>query len=169
MSSKNISDKAGFDFLFREHATDLYKFLYYKYGAENNPEDLVQEAFIKLWNNRKAVPPEKTRAFLFTVANNQMLNDLARKKTVLKYAQHRPKVYTIESPEYLYEGAEYMDRLQAALESLSEDQRVTFLLNRVEGKKHQEIADILGISRKAVEKRIYTALAIIQEKLEDFK
>jgi RNA polymerase sigma-70 factor (family 1) len=165
MDSTDLSEQAGFDALFKQHANDLYRFLYYKYGAENNPEDLVQEAFLKLWNNRKAVPPEKTKAFLFTVASNQMLNDIAKKKTVMKYAQRKPKVYTIESPEYLFEGNEYMDRLQAALESLSEEQRVTFLLNRIEGKKHQEIAEMLGISRKTVEKRIYTALAIIQEKI----
>jgi RNA polymerase sigma-70 factor (family 1) len=165
MNSSEISSKAEFDALFKEHANDLYRFLYYKYGAENNPEDLVQEAFLKLWNNRKAVPADKARGFLFTVANNQMLNELAKKKTVLKYAQQKPKVYTIESPDYLLEGNEYMDRLQAALESLSEEQRVTFLMNRIEGKKHQEIADLLGISRKAVEKRIYTALDIIQQKI----
>ena len=165
MDSIDLSEQASFDALFKEHANDLYRFLYYKYGAENNPEDLVQEAFLKLWNNRKAVPPEKAKGFLFTVASNQMLNDIAKKKTVLKYAQRTPKVYTIESPEYLLESNEYMDRLQAALESLSEDQRATFLLNRIEGKKHQEIAELLGISRKTVEKRIYTALAIIQEKI----
>ncbi len=59
-----------------------------------------------------------------------------------------------------------MERLQKAIEDLSEEQRVTFLLNRIEGKKHQEIADMLGISRKAVEKRIYTAVKILKQKLE---
>ena len=85
---------------------------------------------------------------------------------MLNYARHKPKDYTGESPEFLLEEKEYHDRLQKALEELSEDQRVTFMLNRVEGKKHQEIADLLGISRKAVEKRIYTALKIIRSKVE---
>ena len=65
------------------------------------------------------------------------------------------------------EESEYMQRLQSALESLSEDQRVTFLMNRIEGKKHQEIAEILGISRKAVEKRIYTALDKLRKQIGD--
>ena len=94
-----------------------------------------------------------------------MLNELAKKKTVLRYQQNKVKVYTIESPEFIMEENEYMDKLQQAIESLSEGQRVAFLLNRIEGKKHKEIADMLGISQKAVEKRIYTALAVIIEKV----
>ncbi len=43
------------------------------------------------------------------------------------------------------------------------------MLNRIEGKKHQEIADMLGISRKGVEKRIYTAIAKIREQVDYFK
>ena len=72
---------------------------------------------------------------------------------------------TNESPEFILEEKEYMNRLQNALASLSEAQRVAFMLNRVEGKRHKEIAEMLGISRKAVEKRIYTALAVLKEKM----
>lgn len=164
----NVCEEKIFQELFKQLSKDLYNFLYYKYGADNNPEDLVQEAFAKLWNNCKNVPPEKARSFLFTVANNQVLNELDKKKTALNYRNTKPeKEYTIESPEYLMEGDEYMDRLQSALESLSEAQRTAFLLNRIEGKKHKEIAEMLGISRKAVEKRIYSALAVLKEKIGD--
>lgn len=162
---ENVCEEGVFDRLFKKHAQELYKFLYYKFGEDNNPQDLVQEAFIKLWNNCHKVTIDKARSYLFTVANNQMLNELAKKKTVLKYNKEPVKSYTIESPDYVMEETEYMDRLQQALESLTEDQRVTFLLNRIEGKKHQEIAELLGISRKAVEKRIYTAVAILRKKV----
>jgi RNA polymerase sigma-70 factor (ECF subfamily) len=101
------------------------------------------------------------------VANNQMLNELAKKKTAFEYSRQPQKKYTHESPEFILEENEYMTRLQKAIEELSPDQRTTFMLNRVEGKKHEEIAEMLGISRKAVEKRIYTALAILREKIGD--
>lgn len=166
---QNVCEDVLFQELFKTHSRDLYKFLYYKFGEENNPEDLVQEAFIKLWNNCDKVLPEKARSFLFTVANNQMLNDLAKKKTVIKHRQEKPKAYTHETPEFMYEENEYMNKLQTAIESLSEPQRVAFLLNRIEGKRHEEIAEMLGISRKAVEKRIYAALATLREKIGDIK
>lgn len=163
----NICKENVFNELFRTFSKDLHDFLYYKFGAENNPKDLVQEAFLKLWNNCHKVPLEKARSFLFTVANNQMLNELSKKKTVLNYAREKPKSHTSESPEYVMEENEYMSKLQAAIESLSEEQRVTFLLNRVEGKKHQEIAEMLGISRKAVEKRVYAALDKLRKQVGD--
>lgn len=163
---KNICEEKVFSGIFSSLSEDLYNFLYYKYGESNNPKDIVQIAFEKLWKNCKDVLPEKAKSFLFTVANNEMLNALSKKKTVLNYTLQKPKDYTHESPEYLMEEKEYHDRLQKALQELSEEQRVTFLLNRVEGKKHQEIADMLGISRKAVEKRIYTALKILKKKVE---
>ena len=154
-----------FNEIFREHSADLHKFLYYKYGSENNPADLVQEAFLKLWNNCARVMPEKARAFLFTVANNQMLNDLSRKKTVLNYSRQHPDPVLVEGPDFALEEKEYLGRLQKAIEELSDEQRVTFLLSRVEGKKHREIAEMLDISQKAVEKRIYKALAVLRTKL----
>ena len=155
--------------IFQAVSRDLYNFLYYKYGENNHPEDIVQAAFEKLWKNCIQVLPEKAKSYVFTVANNEMLNSISRQKTVLSYKQQKPKDYTIETPEYLMEEKEYMDRLQEALESLTEDQRSTFLMNRVEGKTHQEIADLLGISRKAVEKRIYTSLHLLREKLKTEK
>ncbi|MFA8433102.1 MAG: RNA polymerase sigma factor [Marinifilaceae bacterium] len=166
--NKNITicKEKVFNGIFKSHAKDLHDFLYYKYGAGNNPQDIVQAAFEKLWKNCKNVLPEKAKSFLYTVANNEMLNSISRKKTVLNYSLQKPKDYTVETPEFLLEEKEYHDRLQKAIEELSEEQRVTFLLNRIEGKKHQEIADMLGISRKAVEKRIYTTLRILREKVE---
>jgi len=155
--------------IFQAVSRDLYNFLYYKYGENNHPEDIVQAAFEKLWKNCIQVLPEKAKSYVFTVANNEMLNSISRQKTVLSYKQQKPKDYTIETPEYLMEEKEYMDRLQEALESLTEDQRSTFLMNRVDGKTHQEIADLLGISRKAVEKRIYTSLHLLREKLKTEK
>lgn len=155
--------------IFQSVSRDLYNFLYYKYGNNNHPEDIVQVAFEKLWKNCKQVLPEKARSFVFTVANNEMLNSISRQKTVLNYKQQNPIDYTDESPEYLLEEKEYYILLKNALESLSEDQRSTFMMNRVEGKTHQEIADLLGISRKAVEKRIYTSLNILREKLKTEK
>ncbi|MEN8248120.1 MAG: RNA polymerase sigma factor [Bacteroidota bacterium] len=170
MDSKSLNtvcDQKVFDKIYEDNADDLFKFLYYKYGPGNNPHDLVQEAFIKLWDNCHKVPPEKARGFLFTVANNQTLSQIARDKTALKYAEAKPKDYSSESPEFKLLEKEYKERLETALNELSEEQRVTFMLNRVEGKKHQEIANMLGISRKAVEKRIYTALNKLRSKIEN--
>lgn len=165
----NVCADSVYSALFNKYSKDLHNFLHYKFGENFNPKDKVQEAFIKLWENCSKVTPDKAKSFLFTVANNLMLNEHAHQKVKLKYQATKPKHYTNENPEYIMQGNEYMDKLQKAIESLSEPQRVAFLLNRIEGKKHKEIAEILNISTKAVEKRIYGALKILKEQVEGLK
>ena len=65
------------------------------------------------------------------------------------------------------EENEYMQKLQKAISNLTEAQRTAFLLNKIEGKKHKEIAALLDISTKAVEKRIYGALKKLREDIEE--
>ncbi|MCK0130105.1 sigma-70 family RNA polymerase sigma factor [Flavobacteriaceae bacterium F08102] len=152
--------------IFKSLSKDIFNFLRFKYGDRLDPRDKVQEAFIKLWDNCKNVTPEKAKSFLFTTANNMMLNEIKHQKVVLKHQQIKPKNYTNENPEFLMEETEYMHKYQRALAKLTEGQRVAFLMNRVEGKKHKEIAEILGISRKGVEKRIYTALEKLRKDID---
>ncbi|MFD0860742.1 RNA polymerase sigma factor [Sungkyunkwania multivorans] len=165
--NENSCEEHIFSALFRKHSKNLHDFLFYKYGEMSNPADLVQEAFLKLWDNCKKVPPSKARSFLFTIANNLMLNELTHKKVVLKHQKLKPKEYTNENPEFLLEESEYLTKLENAIAKLTEAQREAFLLNRVEGKKHREIAEILGISSKAVEKRIYGALSALRKEIDE--
>ncbi len=172
MSNKiqnNICEEKLFSTIYMKYSKSLHDFLYYKYGERINPEDKVQEAFIKLWNHCKDVSIDKVKSYLFTVANNSTLNDIKHQKVVLKYQKNIPKNYTNESPEFLMEETEYMIKYQKALSNLTEGQREAFLLNRIEGKKHKEIASLLGISIKAVEKRLYGALKRLRKDIEGIR
>jgi RNA polymerase sigma-70 factor (ECF subfamily) len=165
----DICKTSVFERIYNKYSTDLHNFLYYKYGARFNPDDKAQEAFIKLWNNCKKVSIDKAKSFLFTVANNMMLNDIKHHKVVLKYQEVKPKHYTNETPEFILEKEEYLKQYEQVLGSLKDEQRVAFLLNKVEGKRHAEIADMLGVTKKVVEYRIYTAFKILKEQLKQFK
>ncbi|QXP59826.1 RNA polymerase sigma factor [Olleya sp. HaHaR_3_96] len=164
---KDICDKSRFEALFKQHAKNLHNFLYYKFGELLNPEDKAQEAFIKLWENCKKVTPNKAKSFLFTIANNLMLNEVAHQKVVLKHQKTITSHHTNLSPEFLMEEDEYRQKLEKAISNLTEAQRVAFLMNRVEGKRFKEIATLLGISTKAVEKRIYGALKKLRLDIEE--
>ena len=162
-----VCEERLFSSIFNKHAKDLHNFLYYRYGDLLNPKDKVQEAFVKLWENCSKVSPDKAKSFVFTTANNLMLNDVAHQKVVLKHHQTKPKTYTNENPEFLMLESEYMDKLQKALSNLTEAQREAFMMNRIEGKRFKEIAEILGISTKAVEKRIYGALEKLRKVIKE--
>lgn len=162
----NICNETLFSKVFKMHSKNLHDFLYYKFGERFNPKDKVQEAFIKLWDNCGKVSPDKAKSYLFTVANNLMLNEVAHQKVVLKYQQQKPKEHTNENPEFLMEENEYLQKLQLAISNLTEAERVAFLLNRIEGKKHKEIAELLDIGTKAVEKRIYGAMKKLRKEID---
>jgi RNA polymerase sigma-70 factor (ECF subfamily) len=166
--SPDTCEESIYNEIFRTYSTDLRNFIYYNFGDDFQPEDVVQESFLKLGKNCKDVPFEKAKSYLYTVANNHALNLASKKKTILKYnQQHNFSGETNESPEFLMEQEQFHSKLKSALESLTEDQRVVFMLNKVEGKRHKEIAEMLGISRKAVEKRLYKAISILKGKIEN--
>ena len=162
----NICESQLFECLYKKHAKNLHDFLYYKFGDHLNPQDKVQEAFIKLWQNCNKIEPSKAKSYLFTTANNLMLNAVAHQKVVLKYSKQPQKHSTNETPEFVLQEKEYHQKIQQSISNLTEAQRVAFLMNRVEGKRFKEIAELLDISVKAVEKRIYGALKKLREDID---
>ena len=167
--SENICEAATFERVYNTYSDDVHNFLYYKYGAQLNPKDKAQDAFVKLWDNCKKVSLAKAKSFLFTVANNMMLNEIKHQKVVLRHQKSNIKGYDNETPEFILEQEEYLQKYNKVLSSLKEEQRVAFLLSKVEGKKHSEIAEFLGVTQKVVEYRIYSAFNILKNELEGFR
>lgn len=165
---KNICDQVIFAKIHQKYAKDLHDFIFYKFGNEIDASDKVQHAFLKLWENCKSIELEKAKSFLFSVANNASLNVIKHKKVVLKYQNEPQKSSTTIDPEHILQEKEYLQKFQKALANLTPEKRGSFMLNRVEGKSHQEIADLEGVSRKAIEKRIYSAVKQLKDELGDF-
>jgi RNA polymerase sigma-70 factor (ECF subfamily) len=165
--SNNVCEEETFSQIYNDYGKTIWNFLYFKCGDNAQADDLVQDAFIKLWQNCKKVSREKAKSFLYTVSNNMFLNQVAHQKVVLQYAQLQPYKMDTQSPQYLLEEKQYHQRLQNAIANLTDAQRTAFLLNRIEGKKYAEIAKILDISVKAVEKRMSHALASLRKEIEE--
>ncbi|WP_339626091.1 sigma-70 family RNA polymerase sigma factor [uncultured Winogradskyella sp.] len=166
---QDICDKIRFSKLYEKYAQSLSNILFYKYGELLNPSDKVQEAFIKLWENCAKIKPETAKSYLYTTANNMMLNEVKHQKVVLKYQQVKPKDYTNESPEFILRKKEFLKRFERVLSQLKEEERAAFLLNKVDGKTHKEVAEILGITKKVAEHRIYAAFNKLKNELEELK
>ncbi|NND88111.1 MAG: sigma-70 family RNA polymerase sigma factor [Flavobacteriaceae bacterium] len=162
---KETCDEAVFTRIYKELEQSLWSFAYFKSGDPAHADDLTQNAFIKLWQNCLKVPPEKAKSFLFTVANNTFLNQVTHQKVVLKHAKLEIRKVEHEHPEFKLEEKQFLQQVQAALADLTEGQRTAFLMNRVEGKTYREIAEVLEISVKAVEKRMSLALASLRKEI----
>lgn len=166
-TDNSVCNQKIFNQLFDLNSQTLCNYLYYKCGDKQQAEDLTQEAFIKLWNNCKKVVFAKARAFLFTVAKNAFYNQVAHQKVVLEYSKNAAPTWDHETPEYKIEENEFMERLQTAINALPEGQREVFLLNRIDKKTYKEIAEMLQVSQKAVEKRMHKALVKMRKTIKN--
>ena len=160
---QNICHSKTFETLYQTYAKDLRRFIFFKTQDIDKAEDILQDAFIKLWDNCSKVHYEKAKSYLFTVANNMFLNTIKHEKVVQKHQQTISSQHTNESPEFIMLEKEFMIKLERTIDSLPEKQKEVFLLNRIEKKKYKEIAEQLDISVKAVEKRMHSALLVIRE------
>ena len=108
---EGVCEEKVFQTVFYEQAEHLRNFLFYKTGNLARSEDLVQDAFSKLWENCAKVPFAKARSFLFTVANNLFLNQVEHQKVILKferggYVQEKTDI----NPQFLLEEKEFEER-----------------------------------------------------------
>jgi RNA polymerase sigma-70 factor (family 1) len=158
MQENASSGSDTFRALFDDYYEAVRNFLYYKSGNMELAEDLTQEAFAILWKKRQSINPEKARSYLYTIANNLFLNEIKHQKVVLRFKQKPQRSQTDITPQYLMEEEEFKQKLEAAISSLPEKNRVVFLMNRIEKLTYREIAERLGLSVKAVEKRMHKAL-----------
>lgn len=163
MQEQGSAGSDTFRTLFDDYYEAVRNFLYYKSSNMELAEDLTQEAFTILWKKRQSINPDKARSYLYTIANNLFLNEVKHQKVVLRFQQRPQRNLTEETPQYLMEEEEFRQKLENAISSLPEKNRVVFLMNRIEKLTYREIAERLELSVKAVEKRMHKALIELRQ------
>ncbi len=163
--NRNICYSKTFEFIYKTYAKGIRSFLFFKTQDIAAAEDLLQDAFVKLWDNCSKVDYDKVKSYLYTIGNNMFINEKKHEKVVRTYNEHNGKFDTNESPEFIMLEKEFMTKLEHTIATLSEKQREVFLLNRIEKKKYKEISEMLNISVKAVEKRMHQALLIMRKEI----
>ena len=160
--NRNICHSKTFEFVYNTYAKDIRRFLFYKTQDIAEAEDILQDTFIKLWDNCSKIEYDKVKSFIYTVANNMFLNEKKHEKVVRKFSEQHKKN---ESPEFIMIEKEFLEKLEKTIAALPEKQREVFLLNRIENKKYREISEMLNISVKAVEKRMHLALLTMRREI----
>ena len=169
-SRPNLCEESQFNSFYIEQIQAVNNFAYYKCGDKAASLDFVQDAFAKIWENCATIDFNKAKTYLFTTVNNLFLNTVRHRKVVLTHAKDSPYLdKTNLNPEYLLEEEEFKKKLELVISELSDVQREVFLLNRIEDKKYREIAEMLDVSQKTVEKRMSGALKILRERIKEVK
>ena len=159
--------KEEFSSLFNTHFEDLRRYILYRSGNEDMATDIAQETFMIVWEKQLTIDPKKVKGLLFKIAGDLFISQYRRQQVAFNFFHAFQPDNKSLTPEDEINFQELIKAYDAALKSMPEKQRTVFLMSRVDELKYKEIADHLGLSIKAIEKRMTQALEHLKIHLKD--
>lgn len=163
---KNGNEKA-FENFFNSHYDALFIFLRNRNIRRETAEDLIQKAFLYIWENRKKIKPDLSlKSYLYRIAYTRMLNHINQNRDHLDIENHVNG--TNKTP---HDAAEYNDLYSAFKEAISnmpERRRTVFESCFIEDLTYKETAELLSISVKTVENHMALAFKDLRKELKVF-
>jgi RNA polymerase sigma-19 factor, ECF subfamily len=164
---KRISedDRHAFRDFYQRYTPVLYPFVKSLCNDEALCEDIVQEIFIKMWDNRaNAINIKQVKSYLFKAAKNRFLNELRKQKNERNLVNNNTyNEIDTETPEIQLTFKENMRLGQEALSKLSPRKKLIVEMSTREELSLDEIASRVGISKNVVKKLLYQGLAMMRK------
>jgi len=157
--------KQEFKEIFDKHFDGVRNYVYYRSGDTELATDIAQETFLRLWEKQFDASDGKIKGLLYKIAHDMFISHYRKQKTALNFKLNINPEPTGENPEEKIHFEELSNRYDSALQQLPEKQRTVFLMSRMDNLKYREISEALGISAKAVEKRMKLALEHLKKAL----
>jgi len=162
---KNLAtgDRQALRVLYERHAEFVYRVAYRFVGNEEDARDITQSVFVTIMQSAGRYKPEaKLTTWIYRVVVNRCLNHRAKAGRRLRVRLGERDFEAIPAadenrPDRIAERAERAAILQAAIRALPERQRMALILSRFEGQSYEEIASVLGCTKKSVESLLVRA------------
>ncbi len=163
-------DKQAFKLLFDKYARRMYQFSLKYLREKEDAEDLLNEVFLKIWENRRSIKTNTSfQAYLFTIAYNNIRKRFLKKGREEQYIQLFAEEYLNESA-MIDEQLDYMDfqkKLNYIISQLPERRQEVFNLHYKEELKNSEIASKLVVSEQFVKNQLSIARKFIIAKMKE--
>ncbi|MDR0541348.1 MAG: sigma-70 family RNA polymerase sigma factor [Dysgonamonadaceae bacterium] len=159
--------------LYKLYLSDLYAFIYSVTSSKDFTEEVVQETFVRLWENRADINlGTSLKSYLFTIARNYMLNEFRRQinhPVFSEYIEYANQLKLSENAtEKQLDFSEFCEELHKAKKKLSARQLEIFHLNKELGQSVQSIALRLGIAEQSVRNQLSAALSTLRKEMKNF-
>jgi RNA polymerase sigma-70 factor (ECF subfamily) len=165
-------DIKEYEKFFREYYMPLLSYAKRFFDDSQDAEEIVQELFFKLWENRARLEiTSSLSSYLFRAVRNNCLQALKYQKNKTKYQKYIKAQGTNYSDSDQFEAMKYIElneKVNRLLEDLPDRCQEIFRLNRFQGLKYKEIAVKLSISIKTVEANMSKALKHFRTNLKEY-
>lgn len=159
-------DYISYNKLFVRYYSRLCYYVYRMLMDKEDAEDVVQELFLTLWNNRKKIEIGKNvSGYLYRMAKNLTLNHIRSEMNYRAALENREELFSYNEEDQL-ESEEFCLALNDCINRLPGRCKEVLLLHRVKGLKQKEIADQLSISVKTIKNQIWSSLQRLKKCLE---
>lgn len=159
-------DRVAFYNIYERYSKRLYGFVLRYIKQKEDAEEIVQEAFLKIWESRNKIDAYGSfESFLFTIVYNTTISLLRKRINEKKYLEHVKSLQHPESSPDLIDEIQFNElneRVHSLLNELTPRQQEIFQLSREHGLSHDEIAKKLGISVNTVKKHMVNTLAFLR-------
>ena len=161
-------DHDAFRTFFEKHHKHLYHFLLKRGMSEQAAEDIIQQAFVIIWEKRNEIDETKSlRAYLFRIAYTRMLNHFRDHKKFSDQAEFdQPGTQT---PEATLEQKELKKHIDKAILEMPEKRQTAFRLCYLQGFSYKEAAVTMNISEKTVENHMGLAFKDLRRALHSLR
>ena len=150
--------------LFMTYFPKVKSFIVHFVKSEATAEDLAQEVFVRIWENReKLAPVQSVNSYVYRMARNATLNYIEHKQVEKKYMEQYEGDITDHSIEEELYARETELLVRLTVDSMPSQRKKIYLMSREEGLKNDEIAERLNITKKTVENHLNIALKEIRK------
>jgi RNA polymerase sigma-70 factor (ECF subfamily) len=155
--------------LYETYSARLFGNLLKMTKSETVAQEILQEVFITIWDNRQSIDPEKSfRSYLFKIAENKVYDFLRKavrdKKLHTQILATTTIQYTHIEEKLL--AKENISMVQSAIKALSPQRQQVFRLCKMEGKSYEEVSTLLGISTSTISDHIVKATRSIHQYID---
>ncbi|WP_080058257.1 RNA polymerase sigma factor [Spirosoma aerolatum] len=169
LNRMSTGDEKAFRKLYDFYRPDLYRFVFKFIKSNELSNDICQEVFMKIWEDRWAIQEVSSfKSYLFTVTKNHTFNMLKRAAVEDRIKGEVLRNYTVSKndTEESLQAREYQQFLQRVLDTLPPQSREVFKLCRQQEKSYDEAAQILGISSSAIKKHMVRSMKVLRFAVE---
>ena len=162
LAGEKLGDSGSFNHLFIRYYSRLCAYVAEITRDDFASEDIVQDLFIRLWNNREKIEiKEDIASYLFKSSKNAALNYLRSEKNKNSAIESIP-LDTSRTEDEELEHDEFLSALENCINQLPARSKEVFLLHRFEGLKQKEISEKLNISIQTIKNQIWKSLQFLK-------